>query len=94
VLGGTDTLFVLMAYQYGLLSLIRHDRSNFPGLIIIDTPAEFIGEKLGGGLNFIVQPFIDLLKELGGGGQVIVTGASFDGIEGVSQTKLSNVHVV
>jgi len=56
MLGGTDTLFVLMAYQYGLLSLIRHDRSNFPGLIIIDTPAEFIGEKLGDGLNFIVQP--------------------------------------
>jgi len=94
LLGGTDTLFVLMAYQYGLLSLIRHDASNFPGLIIIDTPAEFIGEALGDGLNFIVQPFIDLLSEFNDGGQVIMTGASFDGIENASEIKLKTVHVV
>ena len=55
---------------------------------------EFVGEALGDAQNFVVQPFVDLLEEIGDGiGQVIVTGAAFDGLDHVSLKHLTKVHV-
>lgn len=81
-LGGTDTLYFLMAYHYGLLALCSQTECNFPGLLIIDFPGEFSGEKVKDIENFVVQPFIDLVqREEYVGVQVIITGPSFVGLD-------------
>ncbi|MBE0581886.1 hypothetical protein [Devosia sp.] len=93
-LGGTDTLYFLMAYHYGLLSLSDGATSHYPGLSIIDVPGEFSGEAVEDKENFIVQPFIDLLQqERFAGAQLIMTGASFAGLTGVHSHRLTHVHL-
>jgi hypothetical protein len=83
-----------MAYQYGLLSLSPVPSMHYPGLAIIDVPGEFLGEEVKDSENFIVQPFIDLLaQESFDGAQLIITGASFDGLQGVQVQRLTHVHV-
>jgi hypothetical protein len=47
VLGGTDTLYFLMAYHYALLTLSVGENTHYPGVSIIDAPAEFAGEAIG-----------------------------------------------
>lgn len=93
-LGGTDTLYFLMAYHYGLLMLSDKVNSHYPGLAIIDVPGEFSGESIEDKENFIVQPFIDLLnQEQFYGTQLIMTGASFAGLENVQFQRLTHMHL-
>ena len=93
VLGGTDSLYFLMAYHYGLLSLSGKDSCHYPGLSIIDVPGEFSGEEVGDKENFIVQPFINLLaREEYSGTQLIISGASFSGLEEVHRKRLDHVY--
>ncbi|MER9677025.1 hypothetical protein [Mesorhizobium sp. M0208] len=93
-LGGTDTLYFLMAYNYGLLSLSPRPETHYPGLAIIDVPGEFSGESVGDKENFIVQPFIDLLNgEALEGAQLIITGSAFTGLTGVHVQTLTHVHI-
>ncbi len=93
-LGGTDSLYFLMAYQYGLLSLSPVAGMHYPGLSIIDVPGEFSGEEVKDSENFIVQPFINLLAQAAfEGAQLIITGASFAGLQGVHTQKQTHVHV-
>jgi len=93
VLGGTDSLYFLMAYHYGLLSLSGKDSCHYPGFSIIDVPGEFSGEEVGDKENFIVQPFIDLLaREEYAGAQLIISGASFSGLGNVSRMHLDHVY--
>jgi hypothetical protein len=93
VLGGTDSLYFLMAYHYGLLSLSGKDSYHYPGLSIIDVPGEFSGEEVGDKENFIVQPFIDLLaREEYSGAQLVISGASFTGLEEVHRKRLDHVY--
>jgi hypothetical protein len=93
-LGGTDTLYFLMAYHYGLLSLCDKPDCHYPGLAIIDVPGEFSGEAIEDKENFIVQPFIDLLaREAFEGAQLIITGASFTGLTGVNFQRLNFVYI-
>lgn len=93
-LGGTDTLYFLMAYHYGLLTLSPNEHMHYPGLSIIDVPGELSGEAIEDKENFIVQPFIDLLKRPAlKGGQLIITGASFAGLEGAKRRTLTRVYV-
>jgi hypothetical protein len=93
-LGGTDTLYFLMAYHYGLLTLSSQADCHYPGLSIIDVPGEFSGEAVEDKENFIVQPFIDLVnREEYVGSQFIITGASFSGLEDVHREHLTLVHV-
>lgn len=93
-LGGTDSLYFLMAYHYGLLTLSPMPGCHYPGLSIIDVPGDFLGEAIGDKENFIVQPFIDLLAtEPFEGAQLIITGASFDGLQGGHFQHLTQVHV-
>ena len=61
-LGGTNTLYFLMAYHYGLLTLSAQAGCHYPGVSILDMPAEFAGELIEDKENFIVQPFIELLQ--------------------------------
>ncbi|SMF51198.1 hypothetical protein SAMN06265365_117116 [Tistlia consotensis] len=93
VLGGTDTLYFLMAYHYGLLTLSGKDGYHYPGISIIDVPGEFSGESIEDKENFIVQPFIDLLsREEYQCCQLIITGASFSGLEKVTRRELQHVY--
>ena len=93
-LGGTDTLYFLMAYHYGLLALSAKPGCHFPGMTIIDVPGEFAGEAVEDKENFIVQPFIDLLsREDYRGAQLIMTGAAFTGLEGAHIERLSHVYL-
>jgi hypothetical protein len=93
-LGGTDTLYFLMAYQYGLLTLSNKDGDHYCGLSIIDVPGEFSGEAIEDKENFIIQPFIDLVRQPQFlGTQVIVTGASFKGLADVHRITLTNVYI-
>lgn len=93
-LGGTDTLYFLMAYQYGLLTLSGKPGYHYPGLSIIDVPGEFSGEDVEDTENFIVQPFIDLFaRDAYQGCQLIITGASFEGLDGAHRQQLTQVHV-
>ncbi|WHO76236.1 hypothetical protein [Rhizobium sp. BT03] len=93
-LGGTDTLYFLMAYHYGLLSLSSKLGCHYPGLAVIDVPGEFSGEAVEDKENFIVQPFIALLnQDEYADCQLIMTGASFSGLDGAHFQKLTHVHV-
>jgi hypothetical protein len=93
-LGGTDSLYFLMAYHYALLALSSHPECHYPGLVILDMPAEFAGEEIKDMENFILQPFIDLLaREDMSNAQLIVTGASFAGLEAANRIELKDVHV-
>jgi hypothetical protein len=93
-LGGTDTLYLLMAYHYGLLTLSDKKERHYPGLSIIDVPGEFSGEAVEDKEDFIVQPFVDLLsKEEYEGAQLIITGASFAGLTDVRRINLIDVYV-
>lgn len=94
VLGGTDTLYFLMAYQFGLLALSDKAGCHYPGLSIIDLPGDILGEAVEDKENFIVQPFIELLgRDDYRGAQLIMTGASFKGLDGALFRRLSHVHV-
>jgi len=93
-LGGTDSLYFLMAYHYGLLTLSVQAGCHHPGLAILAMPAEFAGELIEDKENFIVQPFIELLdREEFSETQIIITGASFLGLEGAARRELTEVHV-
>ena len=93
-LGGTDTLYFLMAYHYGVLTLSDNVERHYPGLSIIDVPGEFAGEAVEDKENFIVQPFIELLsKSEYAGAQLIITGTTFAGLEGAHRLHLTHVHV-
>ena len=93
-LGGTDTLYFLMSYHFGLLTLSSKAGCHYPGLSIIDLPGDFLGESIEDKENFIVKPFIDLVSSDGfEGSQVIMTGASFKGLAGVNRISLDRVYV-
>jgi hypothetical protein len=93
-LGGTDTLYFLVAYHFGLLTLSNKEGSHYPGLSVIDVPGELSGEAIEDQENFIIQPFIDLMTRADyEGTQVIITGASFKGLENVNRLTLKSVHV-
>lgn len=93
VLGGTDTLYFLMAYHYGLLTLSKIPQCHYPGLSIIDVPGEFSGEAVEDKENFIVEPFITLLaQEEYIGAQLIITGVSFTGLENVHRLTQNHVY--
>lgn len=93
-LGGTDSLYFLMAYHYGLLSLSGKPNCYYPGIAIIDLPGEFLGEAIEDRENFIVQPFVDLLSSNAfQGAQLLITGASFTGLAGAHVQALRHVHI-
>ena len=82
-----------MAYHYGLMSLSSKDSCHYPGFSIIDVPGEFSGEEVEDKEDFIVEPFIELLaREVYGGAQLIISGASFSGLEYVNRRRLDHIY--
>lgn len=92
-LGGTLILYFLLSYHYTLLRLTRFEHSNYPGLAIIDLPATLEdGSTIRDKENFVVEPFISLLKQREmKGSQLIITGAAFENLDGVNRVNLKNV---
>lgn len=93
-LGGTLKLYFLFAYHYALLNLIQYPDTHYPGLIILDLPPTLDdgAKRKKDDENFILEPFIQLTQKLGiENTQVIVTGASFDGLGNVNRIELKQV---
>jgi hypothetical protein len=96
-LGGTLTLFFLLAYHHALLSLTHRDICNYPGLVILDLPAtldETDGTRVSDHENYILQPFLTLtgrsdMQDT----QVIVAGSEFEKLEGAHRIELDKVWV-
>lgn len=89
-LGGTDTLYFLMAYHYALMKLTTMDGCHYPGLAILDLPPDFLGESIADKENFIIQPFVELLSRDGyENTQLIAAGAAFEGLEDANRIELS-----
>lgn len=92
-LGGTLILYFLLSYHYALLNLTKFEQCNYPGLAIVDLPAQLEdGSTIRDKENFVVEPFIKLLrqKEMRGS-QMIMTGAAFEDLEGVNRISLKNI---
>jgi predicted nucleic acid-binding Zn-ribbon protein len=91
-LGGTMTIYFLLAYHYALLELSKQQESKVPGFLILDLPAEVEGEKVADKENFVIEPFIALTKQPEfNGGQIIVAGSAFQGLGGVRRIELKEV---
>ena len=92
-LGGTATLFFLIAYHYGLMALTGQPGRHYPGFLVLDFPAELDdGTSVGDKENFVLEPFVDLLARGGlTSAQVIAAGSSFENLEGVHRIKLERI---
>jgi hypothetical protein len=92
-LGGTLTLYFLISYHYSLLSLRLRRTSNYPGLCILDFPAELEdGSAVADNENFVLEPFIGLLRrpELQQG-QVIAAGSAFENLADAHRIELKQI---
>ncbi|MGR3173342.1 MAG: AAA family ATPase [Candidatus Scalindua sp.] len=92
-IGGTSTLFFLISYHYGLMCLTPKDNCNYPGLLILDFPAELEdGSTVKDKENFVLEPFVSLLqkKEMKGT-QVIAAGSAFEELEGANRIELTHI---
>lgn len=94
-LGGTLSLYFLLSYHYGLLSITNKESCHYPGFSMIDLPATLQdGSTIKDKENFIVEPFIDLMtKSEMSDTQVIFTGAAFEELSHVNRIELSKVWI-
>jgi len=92
-LGGTATLIFLMAYHYGLMALSNESKYNYPGLLILDFPAELDdGSTVGDKENFVLEPFVDLLRRDDMvATQVIASGSSFENLKGANRIEFHHI---
>lgn len=91
-LGGTLSLYFILAYHYALLTLVRYPGCHYPGISILDFPAEIEGTSVADKENFVVVPFVQMLtgedfKE----SQMIAAGSAFEGLEGAHRIELTHV---
>lgn len=92
-LGGTLSLYFLIAYHYSLMSLVPHAGCHFPGFIALDFQAELEdGSSVADKENFVLEPFIELLatKEYAGC-QVIAAGAAFENLVGAHRIEFTKI---
>jgi len=91
-LGGTLSLYYLLAYHYALMGLVKVDSYHFPGFLALDFPAELDGASTRDTENFAVEPFVTLLATEGFQAcQVIATGAAFEGLKGANRIEFTKV---
>jgi len=95
-LGATLTLYFLAAYNYALLSLSNNEKYHYPGLSILEFPANFAdGSKdviVRDHENFILEPFINLVNQADmQNTQVIAVGRAFEGLQNVHRVELNQV---
>jgi hypothetical protein len=92
-LGGTLTLYFLLAYHYALLTLSSKPEYRYPGLAILDFPAELEdATSVADKENFVLEPFVRMLKkpELQFA-QVIAAGSSFENLRGANRIELTRI---
>jgi len=92
-LGGTVTLVFLMAYHYGLMELSNKSKYNYPGLLVLDFPAELDdGSTVRDKENFVLEPFVELLREDEMvATQVIAAGSSFENLKGANRIEFQRI---
>ena len=80
-ISATHKAFFLFAYHYGLLKLSDISQYNYPGLLVIDFPIDLTEKKNRAKNvdteNYLIQPFVDLTREMETSTQVIFSGKSF-----------------
>lgn len=92
-LGGTLTLYFLLAYGYSLLRLAEKPECHFPGLLILDFPPELPdGSSVADKENFLLEPFLALVSakaevDL----QIIAVGSAFEGLDNVNRIELHKI---
>lgn len=93
-LGGTLTLLFLMSYHYSLMALSSNEGCHYPGLCVLDFPAQVDGVRVSDSENFVLEPFVRLLSEQAQPNrQLIAAGSSFANLEGANRIALSKVWV-
>jgi hypothetical protein len=92
-LGGTLSLYFLIAYHYSLMSLADKEGCHFPGFIALDFQAELEdGPSVADRENFVLEPFIELLAtEPYIGCQVIAAGAAFENLVGAHRIEFGKI---
>jgi hypothetical protein len=92
-LGGSLTLYFLLAYHYGLLTLSAVDQSNSPGIIVLDFPPSLEeGVDVKDKENYVLRPFDAILRHPSfRGRQVIAAGSTFEGLEVARRIQLRRV---
>ena len=94
-LGGTLTLYFLLAYNYGLLRLTSRAQCHYPGLVILDFPPELEETSIRDKENFVIEPFVDLVRRAGfEKTQVIAAGAVFENLQDANRIELNQVWTV
>lgn len=93
ILGGTLMLYFLMSYHYALLNLSNKEPYHYPGFAILDFPATLEdGATVEDKENYILEPFIKLLDHPSmRGTQLIVTGASFEGLAAANRIEFTRI---
>lgn len=92
-LGGTLSLYFLIAYHYALMHLVAHGGCHFPGFVALDFQAELEdGSSVADKENFVLEPFIELLatKEFAGC-QLIAAGAAFENLVGAHRIEFKKI---
>jgi hypothetical protein len=91
-LGGTLTLFFMVAYHYALMTLTGKDRCHYPGFCILDFPAQLDGVTVSDSENFVLEPFLQMMKQPDQPArQIIAAGSSFAGLAGAHRIELTKV---
>jgi hypothetical protein len=62
VLGGTDTLYFLLSYHFGLLFVSSGFDCLIPGFMVIDLPPDIHNYGDSKNVSFVIEPFIKLLE--------------------------------
>jgi hypothetical protein len=93
-LGGTLTLFFMMAYHYALMTLTGKDRCHYPGFCVLDFPPQLDGVKVSDSENFVLEPFVHMLAQPDKPPmQVIAAGSSFASLEGANRIQFTKVWI-
>jgi len=92
-LGGTLTLYFLMSYHYSLMNLTNRPGCYYPGLTFLDFPAKLEdGTQVKDKENFVVEPFVDLLKLPDmEATQFIASGSSFENLRDAHRIELTKI---
>jgi len=92
-LGGSLTNIFLLAYHYSLLSLTKFSECNYPGLLLLDFPAEIEeSTSVGDKENFVLEPFVNLMAQDGmHETQLIAAGSSFENLAGSTRIEFSRI---
>ncbi len=92
-LGGTLTLYFLIAYHYAMMQLSAFGGRNYPGFCMLDFPAELEdGSSVADKENFVLEPFIaSFSRSTAASAQIIVAGSSFEKLAGAHRIELSRI---